>query len=192
MTNKNKKAQSPNPWKWGQSSANAFNLVGQFFGVVPKDLVSITDEKAKKLLQNADASDTQVKRTQDAVQATKKLWKNQSKIGAMVHGLIRTGMQHILTQRRQEATTTKEYAKLITNTSVLSSKTNTAVEKTYLKGEKEIQKSGKDLQRYQGDLNEQYQVADETAVTQSQQRRVGYRDRAQKRLAANNRPWRNY
>jgi hypothetical protein len=110
----------------------------------------------------------------------------------MIHGLIRTGMTHILTQRRQEATTTKEYAKLITNTSVLSTKTNTAVEKTYLKGEKEIEKSGKELQRYQGDLNEQYQVADEAAVTQSQQRRVGYRDRAQKRLAANSRPWRNY
>jgi hypothetical protein len=189
---KKQQNQPANTWKWGQSSANAFNLVGQLFGVVPKDLVSITDEKAKKLLQNADASDTQVKRTQDAVQATKKLWRNQSKIGAMVHGLIRTGMTHILTQRRQEATTTKEYAKLITNTSVLSTKTDTAVEKTYLKGEKEIQKSGKELQRYQGDLNEQYQVADETAVTQSQQRRVGYRDRAQKRLAANSRPWRNY
>ena len=135
-----KKSQpNVNSWKWGQSSANAFNLVGQFFGVVPKDLVNITDEKTKKLLQNADASDTQVKRTQDAVQATKKLWKNQSKIGAMIHGLIRTGMTHILTQRRQESTTTKEYAKLITSTSVLSTRTNTAVEKTYIKGEKEIQ-----------------------------------------------------
>jgi hypothetical protein len=192
MANNKRKEQSTNPWKWGKSSTNAFNLVGQFFGLVPKDLLNINDEKTKKLLQNADASDTQVKRTQDAVQATKKLWRNQSKIGAMVHGLIRTGMTHILTQRRQEATTTKEYAKLITNTSVLSTKTNTAVEKTYLKGEKEIQKSGKDLQRYQGDLNEQYQVADEAAVTQSNQRRLGYRDRAQKRLAANSRPWRNY
>jgi hypothetical protein len=57
-----KKSQpSMNPWKWGQSSANAFNLVGQFFGVVPKDLVNITDDKTKNLLQNADASDTQVK-----------------------------------------------------------------------------------------------------------------------------------
>ena len=34
--------------------------------------------------------------------------------------------------------------------------------------------------------------ADETATEQSQQRHVGYRDRAQKRLAANSRPWRNY
>jgi hypothetical protein len=41
-------------------------------------------------------------------------------------------------------------------------------------------------------LNEQYQVADEAAIAQSQQRRIGYRDRAQKRLAANSRPWRNY
>lgn len=187
-----KKEQSSSVWKWGESSANAFNLVGQFFNLVPKELVNVTDDKAKKLLQDADASDTQVKRTQDAVTATKKLWRNQSRIGAMVHGLIRTGMTHILTQRRQEATTTKEYAKLITNTSVLSTKTNTAIEKTYLKGEKEIEKSGKDLQRYQGDLSEQYQVTEQAAETQSQQRRVGYRDRAQKRLAANSRPWRNY
>jgi hypothetical protein len=179
-------------WKWGQSSANAFSLIGQFFGVVPKNLITIKDEDAKKLLQQADASDVQVKRTQDAVQATKKVWRNQSKIGAMIHGLVRNGMQHVLTQRRQEATTTKEYAKLVTNTSVLSSKTNTAVQKTYLKGEKEIQKTGKDLERYQGDLNDQYQTIEQSATEQSSQRRIGYRDRAQKRLAANSRPWRNY
>jgi len=179
-------------WKWGQSSANAFNVVAGFFGVTPKNLVSIKDEEAKKLLQQADASDVQVKRTQDAVQATKKLWRNQSKIGAIIHGLVRNGMQHILTQRRQEATTTKEYAKLVTSTSVLSSKTNTAVQKTYLKGAKDIEKTGKDLQRYQGELSEQYQTVDTTAEQQTQQRRVSYRDRAQKRLTANSRPWRNY
>jgi hypothetical protein len=66
------------------------------------------------------------------------------------------------------------------------------VQKTYLKGAKEIEKTGKDLVRYQGDINEQYQIADETANQQSQQRRIGYRDRVQKRLAANSRPWRNY
>jgi hypothetical protein len=101
-------------------------------------------------------------------------------------------MTHVLTQRRQEATTTKEYAKLVANTSVLSAKTNTAVEKTYLKGEKQIQQTGKQLQLSKDELDEQYQVADQSAVNQSQQRRVGYRDRAQKRLAANSRPWRNY
>ena len=173
------KNQQASNWKWEQSSQNAFNLVGQFFGVVPKNLVNIKDADTKKLLQQADSSDIQVKRTQDAVQATKKLWRNQSKIGAMIHGLVRTGMQHVLSQRRQESTTTKEYAKLVTDTSVLSTKTNTAVQKTYLRGEKQIQKSGKDLQRYQGELGEQYQVLDANAEQQSQQRRIGYRDRAQ-------------
>lgn len=110
----------------------------------------------------------------------------------MIHGLVRNGMQHVLTQRRQEATTTKEYAKLVTSTSVLSSKTNTVVQKTYLKGTKEIEKTSKDLNRYQGELSEQYQTIDSTAEEQSQQRRIGYRDRAQKRLTANSRPWRNY
>lgn len=186
------KKQQESNWKWGQSSNNAFTLVGSFFGVTPKTLTAIKDADTKKLLQQADVSDIQVKRTQDAVQATKKLWRNQSKIGAMIHGLVRNGLQHVLTQRRQEATTTKEYAKLVTNTSVLSSKTNTSVQKTYLKGEKQIQQTGKDLQRYQGELGEQYQVLDTNAEQQSQQRRVGYRDRAQKRLAANSRPWRNY
>ena len=179
-------------WKWAQSSTNAFNVVAGFFGVVPKNLVNIKDEEAKKLLQQADVSDIQVKRTQDVVSATKKVWRNQSKIGAMIHGLVRNGMQHILTQRRQEATTTKEYAKLVTNTSVLSAKTNTAVQKTYLKGEKQIQQAGKQLQLSKDELDEQYQVADQAAVNQSQQRRVSYRDRAQKRLTANSRPWRNY
>lgn len=186
---KNKQATD---WKWGQSSTNAFNVVAGFFGVVPKNLINIKDADAKKLLQQADASDIQVKRTQDAIQATKKVWRNQSKIGAMIHGLVRNGMQHVLTQRRQEATTTKEYAKLVTSTSVLSSKTNTVVQKTYLKGTKEIKKTSKDLNRYQGELSEQYQTIDSTAEEQSQQRRIGYRDRAQKRLTANSRPWRNY
>jgi hypothetical protein len=187
-----KKAQSSDTWQWGQSSANAFNLVGQFFGIAPKNLSSVKDAEVTKLLQNADASDTQVKRTQDAVNAVKRTWRNQTRVGAMLHGLVRTGLQHILTTRKQEATTTKEYAKTITSTSVLSSKTRTAIEKTYARGEKQIQQSGKELQLAKEELNEQYQVADTTALQQSQQRRVGYRDRAQKRLAANSRPWRNY
>jgi hypothetical protein len=188
----NKKTQSSTAWQWGQSSENAFSLVGQFFGIAPKNLAATKDTEVTKLLQTADASDVQVKRTQDAVNAVKRVWKNQTRIGAMLHGLVRTGMQHILTSRKQEATTTKEYAKTITSTSVLSSKTRTAVEKTYLKGEKQIQQTGKQLQLAKEELDEQYQVADQAAVQQSQQRRIGYRDRAQKRLSANSRPWRNY
>lgn len=180
-----------NNWKWGSSSQNAFQAVGQFFNITPKNLAAVKDSEAKKFIQQADASDVQVKRTQDTVNAVKRTWRNQTKIGAMLHGLVRQGMQHILTTRRQEATTTKEYAKLITNTSVLSSKTNTAVEKTYKRGEKQIQQTGKDLQRYQGELDEQYQVADETANQQSTTRRLSYRDKAQKRLEANSRPWRS-
>jgi hypothetical protein len=61
-----------------------------------------------------------------------------------------------------------------------------------LKGAKQIEKTGKDLSRYQGEIDEQYQVIDQTAEQQSQQKRVGYRERVQKRLAANSRPWRNY
>jgi len=192
MSKKQQQKQSSDTWRWGQSSHKAFNLVGQFFGISPRDLATTKDSEVTKLLQTADASDVQVKRTQDAVNAVKRTWKNQTRVGAMLHGLVRTGMQHILTTRKQEATTTREYAKAITSTSVLSSKTHTAVEKTYLKGEKQIQQAGKQLQLTKEELDEQYQVADQAAVQQSQQQRVGYRDRAQKRLAANNRPWRNY
>jgi hypothetical protein len=179
-----------NNWKWGQSSQNAFKLVGTFFNINPESLATVKDAEAKKFIQQADASDVQVKRTQDAVNAVKKNLKNRTRIGAMLHGLARTGLQHILTTRRQEAVTTREYAKTITATSVLSAKTNTAVEKTYLKGEKEIQKTGKDSNRYQGDLNEQYQVIDETANEQSNTRRLSYREKATKRLEAGKRPWR--
>jgi len=75
---------------------------------------------------------------------------------------------------------------------VLSAKTQTQVEKTYLKGAKQIEKAGKDLQRSTEEINEQYQVADTTAQEQSNQRRLGYRERAQARLSSNSRPWRNY
>lgn len=181
-----------NNWKWGQSSQNAFQVVGQFFNFSPKNIVQANDAQAKKALKDADASDTQVKRVQDIVQATKRTWRNQARISGMIHGLVRTGLGHILTGRRQEATTTKEYAKLVTSTSVLSAQTTTAIEKTYHKGAKQIEKSGKDLTRYRDELNDQYQTIDATAEQQSQQRRVGYRERVQKRLAANSRPWRNY
>lgn len=181
-----------NNWKWGQSSQSAFGLVGQFFNFTPKNLVTTKDADAKKALKEADASDIQVKRVQDTVNATKRQWRNQAKIGAMIHGLVRSGMDLILQQRRQESTTTKQYAKLITDTSVLSAKTQTAVEKTYYKGEKQIRNAGVQLKLAKEELDSQYQTIESSQQQQSQQRRFGYRDRAQKRLEANSRPWRNY
>ncbi len=181
-----------NNWKWGQSSQNAFTLVGQFFGFNVEEARKVKDSEVTKQLKEADASDIQVKRIQDYTNATKRRWKNSVKAGAMIHGLVRTGLSLMGMQQQQEATTTKEYAKAITKTRTLSAKTDTAVQKTYLRGAKEIEKTGKDLVRYQGDINDQYQVAEETANQQSQQRRIGYRDKVQKRLAANSRPWRNY
>ena len=179
-------------WKWGQSAANAFNLISQAFGLNIEEVRKVGDSEVTKQLKEADASDIQVKRIQDYTSATKKRWRNSLKANAMIHGLIRTGMQILGQKQQQEATTTKQYARHITDTRVLSSKVTTAVEKQYLKGAKQIEKEGKDLQRYKGELDEQYQVIDQTAEQQSQQRRVGYRERVQKRLAANSRPWRNY
>jgi ADP-dependent phosphofructokinase/glucokinase len=181
-----------NNWKWGESSNNAFKLIAQAFDFNADTIRTVKDGDVTKQLKEADASEIQVKRIQDYVGATKKRWKNSLRANAMLHGLVRTGLQILGQKQQQESTTTKEYAKAITKTRVLSAKTHTAVEKSYLKGAKEIEKTGKDLQRYTGELNEQYQVIDQTAETQSQQRRVGYRDRVQKRLAANARPWRNY
>jgi DNA-directed RNA polymerase beta' subunit len=179
-------------WKWGQSSQNAFQLVGGILGFSASKAASIKDAEVTRALKSADESSIQVKRTQDYVNALKRTWKNQVKSGAMIHGLVRTGLSLIGQQQQQEATTTKEYAKQITNTRVLSAKTQTQVEKTYLKGAKQIEKTGKDLQRSTEEINEQYQVADTTAQEQSNQRRLGYRERAQARLSSNSRPWRNY
>jgi hypothetical protein len=179
-------------WKWGQSSQNAFQLVGQLFGFNPNEVTKLKDAEVTKALKQADDSDTQVKRIQDYANATKKHWKNSIKANAMIHGLVRTGLSLMGQKQQQEATTTKEYAKAVTNTRVLSAKTQTQVQKTYLKGEKEIQKTGKQLQLSKEELNEQYQVTDEQATQASQQRRLGYREKVQKRLASQQRPWRNY
>lgn len=179
-------------WKWSSSSNNAFDLVGKFFGFSPESLKDLKDGEVSKALKTADESDIKVQRIQDYTNATKRYWRNSLKGNAMIHGLVRTGLSLMGMQQQQEATTTKEYAKAVTKTRVLSAKTSTVVEKSYLKGAKEIEKTGKDLQRYQVELNDQYQVIDATANQQSQQRRVGYRERVQKRLAANSRPWRNY
>lgn len=179
-------------WKWKQSSDKAFSLISSMFGFNPDTLYTVKDKDTTKLLKDADASDIQVKRTQDAVKAVKKTWRNKLRISASIHSLVNAGLGIITQQRVLESKTTKESAKMITDTRVLSAKTNTAVQKTYLRGAKQIEKTGKDLTRFQGDLNDQYEVIDQTANNQSQQRRVGYRDRVQKRLTANSRPWRNY
>ncbi len=183
---------SDNNWKWGQSSANAFKLIASAFDFNADSVRTVKDGDVSKQLKEADASDIQVKRIQDFASATKRRWKNSLRANAMLHGLVRTGMQILGQKQQQEAQTTKQYAKHITDTRVLSAKTHTSVEKTYLKGAKQIEKTGKDLQRYQGEIDDQYQVIDQTANQASQQKRVGYRDRVQKRLAANSRPWRNY
>lgn len=179
-------------WKWGQSSQNAFNLVSQVFNLDTGKITKLNDGDVTQTLKKADESDIQVKRVQDFVRGTKRHWKNSLKANGMLHGLIRTGLTILGQKQQQEATTTKEYAKHITGTRVLSAKTQTSVEKIYLKGAKQIEKAGKDLQRYTGELNDQYQITEENAEKQSQQRRISYRERAQKRLAANSRPWRNY
>jgi hypothetical protein len=181
-----------NNWKWGQSSQNAFKLIAQAFDFNADSVRTVKDADVTKQLKEADASDIQVKRIQDYTNALKKRWRNSVRANGMLHGTVRTALGLLTQKYQQEATTTKEYAKHITSTRVLSAKTNTSIEKTYQRGAKQIEKTGKDLARFQGELDEQYQVIDQTAETQSQQRRLGYRDRAQKRLAANNRPWRNY
>ena len=61
-----------NNWKWGQSSQNAFQLVSQFFNFSPASATTAKDSEVTKALKNADASDIQVKRTQDLVNATKR------------------------------------------------------------------------------------------------------------------------
>ena len=181
-----------NNWKWGQSSNNAFQLVGQIFGFNADTARKITDSQITKELKDADTSDIQVKRIQDYTNALKRRWKNSIKANGMLHGTVRTALSLITQKQQQEAQTTKEYAKHVTGTRVLSAKTNTAVQKIYNKGVKQIEQTNKDLTRSNQELNDQYQVIDQTAEQQSQQRRIGYRDRAQKRLAATSRPWRNY
>jgi hypothetical protein len=94
------KTKKVDSWKWAQSSNNAMQLVGQFFGFgSPQTIKDVKDTQVQTALKNADASDIQVKRVQDYTNATKRQWKNQTRIGAMIHGLVRNGMQMIKQQR---------------------------------------------------------------------------------------------
>jgi hypothetical protein len=181
-----------NNWKWGQSSQNAFNLIAQAFNFNADMARKVQDAEVTQQLKEADASDIQVKRIQDYTNALKRRWKNSLKANGMLHGLVRTGLTLLGQKQQQEAQTTKEYAKQITSTRVLSAKTQTQVQKTYLKGAKQIDQAGKQLQLAKEELDAQYQVVDNEAIQASEKRRVGYRERAQKRLAANSKPWRNY
>jgi hypothetical protein len=179
-------------WKWGQSSQNAFNLIAKTFNFSADTARKVKDADVTKQLKEADDSDIQVKRIQDYTNALKKHWKNSLKANAMVHGVVRTGLRILGQKQQQEATTTREYAKHIAGTRVLSSKTNTAVQKVYLKGAKQIEQSGKQLQLAKEELDAQYEVADSEAIQSSERRRESYREKAQKRLATRSTPWRNY
>lgn len=179
-------------WKWDKASGNALTLVSQFFGFNSQSIQNATDESTKAILQQADASDTQVKRVQDFARGQKKIWRNNLRIGATIHGLVRSGLGMILEQRRIESTTAKEYAKTITGTSVLDAKTKRAIETTYHKGSAQIKGAEEQLNLKKQEIDTQYSEDSQVRQTQSQQRLGGYRERAQKRLTANARPWRNY
>lgn len=179
-------------WKWGQSSQNAFNLIANVFDFHPGAIRTAKDADVTRQLKEADISDTQVKRIQDYTNALKRRWRNSVKANGMLHGTVRTALSLLSQKQHQEAQTTKEYAKYVTGTRVLSAQTSTAVEKTYSRGAKQVQKAGKDLQRFKGELDDQYEVQEQVAEQASQKRKFSYRERAQKRLTANARPWRNY
>jgi hypothetical protein len=180
-----------NPWKWAQTALNAASFVNQFFNTDVQSVANIKDKELSALIKSADASDVQVKRVQDGTRALNRKWNNQARIGAMLHGLVRRGLGHVLTQRTQDSQTAKQYAKLLTKSSELSHKTTTTIEKMYHGTAKVIEGSTQDLELAKAEIDDKHETTRQIAGTRSTERRTSYRERAQLRLAKSKRPWRN-
>jgi hypothetical protein len=181
-----------NNWKWGETANKAMNLVNQFFGANVQSFKDVKDGEAKKILKAADDSAVQVQRSRDVINATRKRWKNQQKIGSAIHGLIRSGLDMIYAQRKEESKTAKHLAKTAVDTAVLNTRTRTTIERKTLRGQSAMRKTQNQLNLDSQEIIEAESVDIGAQADRFNQRRIGYRDRVQKRISAGQTPWRNY
>lgn len=192
MGNNNQK-QTNTEWKWGLSFDAAAKLVGELFDVTPEQLKKAgkSDNETKKLIENAEKSDTDVRRTRDAISAQRKLITNANKINGMVHGFLRNALDLVSSHRREEASTAKRLSKFTADIAILDARTNKAAEKDYHRMGAAV---GQINQETEGDkqvITQQYQSLGQIAQQRQQQAITDIQTRQQKRIEGSKKPWKN-
>jgi hypothetical protein len=192
MGNNNQK-QTNIDWKWGESFDAAAKLVSEVFGVTPDQLKKAgkSDAETKKLIENADKSDTDVRRTRDAISAQRKLITNANKVNGMVHGFLRNALDLVTSHRREESATTKRLSKFTADIAILDARTNKAAEKDYHRMGAAV---GQINQETEGDkqvITAQYQSIGQVAQARQQQALTDIQTRQQKRIEGSKKPWKS-
>lgn len=192
MANNNNQKQNQTNWKWNQSFDAAAKVVQEVFGVTPEQLKKAgkSDTETKKLIQSAEQSDTDVRRTKDAITAQRKLIGNANKINGMVHGFIRGAIDLVHARRKDEATTAKRLSKFTADLAILDAKTNKSAEKDYHRMGAAIGEITESTEREKEVITAQYQSVSQIAQARQQEALANIQTRQQKRIEGSKKPWR--
>lgn len=190
MSNNNQNKKS-NDWKWNQSFDVAAKAVQEAFGITPDQLKKAgkSDAETKKLIQAADASDVDVRRTKDAIAAQKKLITNTNQINGAIHGLIRFGLDAVSSLRKNESTTAKRLSKFNADIAVLDAKTNKAAEKDFHRMGAAIGQINNETNLDKERITQHYTSLGEIANQRHQQALQDIQTRQQKRIEGSKKPW---
>lgn len=193
MAGNNKSNQNQSSWKWSASFDVAAKAVSEVFGITPDQLKKAgqSDSETKKLIENAEKSDVDVRRTRDAISAQRKLITNANKINGMVHGFIRGALDLVASHRREESSTAKRLAKFTADIAILDARTNKSAEKQYHRMGAAV---GQINQETEGDkqvITQQYQSLGQIAQARQQQAIADIQTRQQRRIEGSKRPWKN-
>jgi hypothetical protein len=189
MANNNQKQN--NSWKWNESFDVAAKLVQEVLGVSPDTLKKAgkSDSDTKKLIEQANASDTDVQRTRDAIKAQNKLVTNANKINGMVHGFVRNTLDLVHSKRKEESLTAKRLSKFTADVAILDAKTKKTAEKDYHRMGAAIGEINESTERDKEVITAQYKSVGEISQAKQQQALASIQARQQKRIEGSKKPW---
>jgi hypothetical protein len=191
MAGNNKPNQNQSSWRWDDSFDVAAKLVQEVFNISPDTLrkAGKSDTETKKLIEQADASDTDVQRTRDAIKAQGKLITNANRINGMVHGFIRNALDLVHSKRKEESATAKRLSKFTADVAILDARTNKSAEKDYHRMGAAIGEINQSTERDKEVITAQYKSVGEISQARQQQALADIQTRQQKRIEGSKKPW---
>jgi hypothetical protein len=193
VNNQNQQNKQQSSWKWSGSFDQAAKVVQEVFGITPDQLKKAgkSDAETKKLIQAAETSDTDVRRTRDAISAQRKLITNANKINGMVHGFLRNALDLVSSHRKEESATAKRLSKFTADMAILDARTNKSAEKDYHRMGAAVGQINSETEGDKQVITAQYKSVGEIATARQQQALSDIQVRQQKRLEGSKKPWKD-
>lgn len=183
--------QTSSNWIWGSSFEQDVKVVQEVFDVSPEQLKKAgkSDSDTKKLIQLAETSDTDVRRTRDTISAQRKLITNANKINGMVHGFIRNALDLVTSHRKEESSTAKRLSKFTADIAILDARTNKSAEKDYHRMGVAIGQINTETESDKQVITARYQSLGEIVQARQQDALTDIQTRQQKRIQGSKKPW---